>query len=140
MGFRLKTSRRTQKIFEELSSSSNLKPFALSKIAIAFSLKDKKSIADFQEKDTNGIEFQRSTITGEYDTIFKTLIEMNVGKHITEDEYCPYYLKLHMDRGAEILYSTYKYAGGSLEKFLKNVLKDVKINEGCIESSVSSSI
>ena len=44
MGFRLKTSKKTKDIFEEIGSSSNLKPFALSKIAIALSLKDSKSI------------------------------------------------------------------------------------------------
>ena len=40
MGFRLKTSKKTKEIFEEIGSSTNLKPFALCKIAIALSLKD----------------------------------------------------------------------------------------------------
>ena len=44
MGFRLKTSKKTKEIFEEIGASSNLKPFALSKIAIALSLKDENSI------------------------------------------------------------------------------------------------
>ena len=34
MGFRLKTSKKTKEIFEEVGKSTNLKPFALSKIAI----------------------------------------------------------------------------------------------------------
>ena len=33
MGFRLKTSKKTKEIFEEIGSSTNLKPFALCKIA-----------------------------------------------------------------------------------------------------------
>ena len=53
MGFRLKTSKKTKEIFEEIGASSNLKPFALSKIAIALSLKDENSILDTYEWVTN---------------------------------------------------------------------------------------
>ena len=45
MGFRLKTSKKTKEIFEEVGKSTNLKPFALSKIAVALSLKDKISLS-----------------------------------------------------------------------------------------------
>ena len=38
MGFRLKTSKKTKELFEELGASTNLKPFALSKIAVSMSL------------------------------------------------------------------------------------------------------
>ena len=122
MGFRLKTSKKTKEIFEELSASCNLKPFALSKIAICMSIN--KPIGDYTNDDVNGLELQRSTITGENDAMFKALIEMNLGRHIRDDEYCPKYLKLHLDRGAELLHNSYKYAGGSLQKFLKYVLKE----------------
>lgn len=128
MGFRLKTSKKTQEIFEELSASSNLKPFALCKIAIAFSLKNESSIEGFEEKDSNGLEFQRATITGEFDSTYKAIIQVKLGRSITDDEYCPYYLKHHIDRGAELLHSQYKYSGGSLEKFLKFIIKEMK---GC---------
>ena len=67
MGFRLKTSKRTKEIFEELGGSTNLKPFALSKIAVSMSLNDNVSIDEYKNDDTNGLELQRSTVTGEYD-------------------------------------------------------------------------
>lgn len=123
MGFRLKTSKKTKEIFEEMSSSSNLKPFALSKIAVSMSLKETSSIDDYVSKDTNGLELQRATVTGEFDAIYKALIEMNLGRHITDDEYYPHYMKLHMDRGAELLANKYKYSGGNLEKFLNQLLE-----------------
>lgn len=122
MGFRLKTSKRTKEIFEELGASSNLKPFALSKIAVSMSLQSTASIDEFTSSDVNGLELQRSTVTGEFDTIYKALIEMNLGRHLTDDEYYPYYMKLHMDRGAELLYNSYKYCGGNLEKFITQSL------------------
>ena len=122
MGFRLKTSKKTKEIFEELGKSTNLKPFALSKIAVSLSLKEATSILEYKNDDTNGLELQRSTVTGEFDSIFKALIEINLGRKIDDDEYYPHFMKLHMDRGAELLLNQYKYSGGNLEKFLKNVL------------------
>lgn len=122
MGFRLKTSKRTKEIFEEVGASSNLKPFALSKIAVSLSLKSSNSIEEYSISDSNGLELQRATVTGEFDYIYKALIEMNLGRHITDDEFYPTYMKLHMDRGAELLYNSYKYSGGNLEKFLNQLL------------------
>lgn len=122
MGFRLKTSKRTKEIFEEVGASSNLKPFALSKIAVSLSLKSPNSIEEYLIADSNGLELQRATVTGEFDYIYKALIEMNLGRHITDDEFYPTYMKLHMDRGAELLYNSYKYSGGNLEKFLNQLL------------------
>jgi len=128
MGFRLKTSKRTKEIFEEVGKSSNLKPFALSKIAVALSLKEKTNIDEYKNDDANGLELQRSTVTGEYDAIFKALIEMNLNRNITDDEYYPQYMKLHMDRGAELLLKNYKYSGGNLKKFLNNALSKGDVN------------
>lgn len=123
MGFRLKTSKKTKEIFEEIGLSSNLKPFALSKIAVAMSLNSPESIDDYENNDANGLELQRSTVTGEFDSFYKSLIEINLDRHISDDEYYPHYMKLHMDRGAEILLNNYKYSGGNLEKFLTHLLE-----------------
>lgn len=123
MGFRLKTSKKTKDIFEEIGKSSNLKPFALSKIAVSMSLNESTSILEYESNDTNGLELQRVTVTGEFDSIYKALIEIKLGRHITDDEYYPHFMKLHMDRGAELLFNKYKYAGGNLEKFLTNLLQ-----------------
>lgn len=129
MGFRLKTSKKTKEIFEEIGASSNLKPFALSKIAIALSLKDNKSIDLYNDTDTNGLELQRPTVTGEFDDTYKALMEVNLNKHLSDDEYYPLYTKKHIDKGAEILQNLYKYSGGNLEKFLKTLTQkgDVSI-------------
>lgn len=128
MGFRLKTSKKTKEIFEEIGRSSNLKPFALSKIAVSLSLKEKESIDNYVNDDINGLELQRATVAGEYDAIFKALIEVNLKRNINDDEYYPHYMKLHIDRGAELLFNQYKYAGGNLEKFLNNVLNKGDVN------------
>ena len=128
MGFRLKTSKNTKEIFEDMTASSNLKPFALSKIAVCMSLSNPEPIDNYPLKDSNGLELQRSTVTGEFDELFKSLIEMNLGRHLNDDEYYPDYMKLHMDRGAELLLNAYKYSGRNLEKFIANILSKGDVN------------
>lgn len=120
MGFRLRTSKKTKDIFEQIGASSNLKPFALCKIAIGLSLQKEEPIENFTS-DINGIELQRTTVTGELDSLYKCLIESYEGRHLTDDEYFPTYAKKHIDRGAELLKSSYEYSGGNLAKFLNKV-------------------
>ena len=48
MIFRLKTSKKTQEIFQELENRTNYKPYTLVKHAIAWSLKENTSVADYE--------------------------------------------------------------------------------------------
>lgn len=123
MVFKIKTSKKTMELFEEISASENYAPFILSKLAISMSLKSGKKLAenDFNT-DTFGLELNRQTITAEYDDLFKGLIEMFEGRHISEDEYFPKYLKAHLDRGAKMLHSEFKYN----KDFLLALLSDDK--------------
>lgn len=122
MGFRLKTSKKTKEYFDELTKSTNLKPFTLCKIAFALSIKCEQDINEYESTNVLGMELQRSTVTGDEDILYKALVEMNLKRHISDDEFYPNYMKLHIDRGTELLYNRYQYAGGSLEKFLTSVL------------------
>ena len=122
MGFRLKTSQQTKDIFEELGSKMNLKPFALCKLAISMSLTNEKPIETYESSDNNGLELNRQTITAQYDTLFKALLEQHAGKSLTDDEYFPTHAKLHIDRGAVMLKSKYTYAT-SLEHFITQVVQ-----------------
>ena len=116
MVFKLKTSAKTGEIFEELARRTYLKPYTLVKHAIAWSIKEGTSVDDYRS-DTNGLELNRQTITGEYDVYFKVLIEQAAGRQLSEDEFFPKYLKAHIDRGAFILESRYKHAG-SLDRYI----------------------
>lgn len=116
MVFKLKTSAKTGEIFEELARRTYLKPYTLVKHAIAWSIKEGTSVDDYRS-DTNGLELNRQTITGEHDVYFKVLIEQAAGRQLSEDEYFPKYLKAHIDRGALILESRYKHAG-SLDRYI----------------------
>ena len=120
MIFKLKTSQKTQQIFAEIGKSTSLKPYTLVKHAIAWSLKEQGKITSFSS-DNEGLELNRQTITGEYDDYFKVLIEQAEGRHLSNEEYFPKYIKAHIDRGAIILESRYKHAG-DLDKYVLEAL------------------
>lgn len=121
MVFKIRTSKRTMQCFDEIAASENLQPFILSKLAISLSLKSNKPLEENDFKtDTMGLELNRQTITAEYDTLYKSLIELYEGHHINDDDYFQKYLKAHLDRGARMLHSEYRYGGD----FLLNLLKE----------------
>lgn len=119
MVFKIRTSKRTMQCFEEIMSSTNYAPFILSKLAISMSIKSGKPLEerDFHT-DPYGLELNRQTITGEWDDLFKSLIEMFEKKHINDDDYFQKYLKAHLDRGARLIYSEFKYGGDFLMALL----------------------
>ena len=58
--------------------------------------------------DSFGLELNRQTITGEWDDMYKALIELREGHHLDDDTYIQKYLKAHLDRGALLLYGEYR--------------------------------
>lgn len=110
MVFKIRTSKRTMTYFEEIQASTNYAPFVLSKMSIAMSIKSGISLSESDfHTDTHGLELNRQTITGEWDDLFKCLIEIFEKKHINDDDYFQKYLKAHLDRGAKMLYGEFKY-------------------------------
>lgn len=120
MIFRLKTSKRTQEIFQELENRMGFKPYTLVKHAIAWSIKENVSVKGC-ETDSDGLDLNRQTITGENEAYFKVLIEQVEGRYLPEEEYFPKYVKAHIDRGSELLLDMYNHAG-SVDKYVQHVL------------------
>ena len=109
--FRLKTSKRTEQIFNSIYQKEYLQPFALSKIAIALAIRDgfKAETIEFLD-DSDGLDLNRQTITGERDLLFKSLIEMNEGTYLDDEVYFPEYVKKYIDYGAILLEQEMKYS------------------------------
>ena len=120
MVFKIKTSKKTMMLFEEMTASSNYAPFILSKLSISLSVKSKipLEVNDFKT-DSLGLELNRQTITGEWDDLYKCLIEMSENHHIDDDEYFQKYLKAHLDRGAKLLLNVYKYSRNFIDHLCK---------------------
>lgn len=110
MIFKIRTSKKTMDLFEEITASTYLAPFTLSKLAISMSLKSNTPLKENDFKTDNyGLELNRQTITGEFDLLFKSMIEVFEGTHINDDDYFQKYIKAHLDRGARLIHSEYKY-------------------------------
>lgn len=123
MIFKIKTSKETMDIFSKISGSTGLAPYILSKLSISLSLKSELPLLEEDFKTNNkGLELNRQTITGDYDLLYKSLIEFFENRKIEENEYTAKYLKAHLDRGAKYLYSEYKY-GSDLMLDLLNTSK-----------------
>ena len=90
------------------------------KHAIAWSLKENTSVSDYNS-DSDGLDLNRQTITGDNETYFKVLIEHVEGRYLSEEEYFPKYVKAHIDRGSGLLLDMYNHAG-SIEKYVLQVL------------------
>ena len=121
MVFKIRTSKKTMAIFEEIAASTNYAPFILSKLAISMSLKNKHPLKESDFKtDSYGLELNRQTITGEWDELYKCLMEMFEGRHLGDDEYFQKFLKAHLDRGARMIYSEFRYSNDFLLALMSN--------------------
>lgn len=120
MIFRLKTSKKTEEIFKELEARTRLKPYTLVKHAIAWSVKENTSVENYST-DSNGLDLNRQTITGDYDVYFKLLVEQVERRNLKDEEYFPSYVKAHIDRGAIILLNRYNHAG-IIDNYIKQSL------------------
>lgn len=119
MNFRLRTSVRTTNILKELQDSTQLTPNVLGRLAISLSL-IQDGLPSEEEVQSPGMEINRHTLTGQHDLLFRCLIAQRHGRHITDEEYFPGLIKQHLDRGAELLLTEYKYAG-NYERFIKSL-------------------
>ena len=123
MVFKIRTSKKTMIMFEEMAASTNYAPFILSKLSISLSIKSEIPLEESDFKtDTYGIELNRQTITAEWDDLYKCLISMSEQRQIEDDEYFQKYIKAHLDRGARMLYVEFKYNND----FLLSLLSDKK--------------
>lgn len=115
MAFKLRTSKRASEIFDQIESSENLPCYTLVKLAMALSLRSKEPLteSDFHT-NTLGRELNRQTITGDADAVYKCVIELHAGKHLTDEEFFPTYVKAHIDRGAILLEREQKYSSNFL--------------------------
>ena len=120
MKFQLKTSKYTADRLEELFSASKITPNILARIAVSLSISREPSSPQ-EVTNRNGREFNRDTLTGELDYIYKALIAQHIGQEITDDEYFPNLFNAHLERGIRILSNEYKYSK-NLESLVANLV------------------
>jgi len=120
MKFQLKTSKNVEEIIMDLYAVTKITPNILARIAVALSISKDPSPPN-TVSDRSGKEFNRDTLTGEYDYIFKALIAQHAGREISDEEYFPTLFNAHLERGVKILSNEYKYAK-SIEGLVRNLI------------------
>ncbi len=120
MNFRLRMSLQTTNILKELQNNTQLTPNVLARLAISLSL-IQSDLPPEDEIESNGMEINRHTLTGQHDLLFRCLIAQRHGRYITDDEYFPSLIGRHLDHGAKLLLNEYKYAR-NYENFIKNLV------------------
>ena len=112
---RLKTSKKTEQYLDELQNVLGLSTkAAISRIAIGLSLNSNNNPLDdsrFNGSDQTGFEFQRYTLFGEYESLYKALMTQALGKEITDEEFFPRIVYCHLEQGIYLLFSEYKHQG-----------------------------
>ncbi len=127
MIFRLKTSKETEEILLDMKNKHNLTPNILSRLAVALSLREEPLTKEYIEMmakktENNGIEFQRHTLTGENEVLYKVLMENYCQSHLTDEEFFPLHFKFHLENGIKKLRSETEISN-SLENLIKNLMK-----------------
>ena len=116
MNLRMKTSLDTETKLNELQSALQLSSkAAVMRISIGYSLRmsDDPRIIDGQEHHydihkLNGADYNRFTIFGDDELIYKTLMAQHLKKKVDDDIFFPELTSAHIERGIRELYADYK--------------------------------
>jgi DNA sulfur modification protein DndE len=121
VNFRLKTSQYAAEKLKQLQATTHITPNILARIAVSLSLKEPNPVSPVE--NNMGLDINRTTLTGEFDYIYKTLISQHEKREISDAEYFPDLFNSHLERGIRKLANEYQYAG-NFEKLITNLLND----------------
>lgn len=108
MSNKLKLSKEASDHLNLLSMRFSLKRNIICRIAIGRSLSEASPVEDLSPKDNLGFEFNRYTLTGDFDAIFKAIICQHAGKKLDDDQYFSEYLRNHIERGLNLFYDEFR--------------------------------
>ena len=100
-----------------LNARLDLKRHTLCRLALSISLIDDREI-EFED-DQNGQEFNRSTIMGQDETVFLSMIAQKEQRSIDRDSAFNNEVRLHIVRGLNIMYTEYIKINSPTEFFKK---------------------
>lgn len=124
MNGRLTTSLEVEQKIIELQKLMKLPTKAsVMRIALGLSLKSQNDPRiEYPEKDNDhgGATYQRITITGDYDELYKALLIEQIGKELKDNEIFPELFNSHISRGVNVLYDEYQLKG-SYDKVVDSI-------------------
>ena len=99
---KFRTSQHAEDALRILQKKTNLPFSLLCRLAWSRSLQTKQSL-DLSYPDITGKEFNRYSVTGEFDEVMKALTAEAADRKLTDEEFVGEYLKAHVDRGIQLL-------------------------------------
>lgn len=115
MKYKMNLSKEAEEILRGINTNLGITPNIYCRYAVILSLKDPSKLKF--DYDSKGIEFQRFTLTGEFDTLFREIIKNIERRYMTDDEYFGQYLKAHIERGIRKLHQEVTLSG-NFDKFV----------------------
>lgn len=124
MSSRLRISKKASEQLNHLSKRLDLRRNIVCRMAIGRSLAEKGSVKNMKPRDSAGFEFNRYTLTGEYDDIFKALVKQHE-KELNDREYISTFLRNHIERGIQFLYIEYQRINSPIDFFADLFKSDI---------------
>lgn len=126
MNGRLTTSLEIEQKIIELQKLLKLSTKAsVMRIALGLSLRSKTDPRnEYNEKnnDHGGATYQRVTITGDFDELYRALLIEQLDKEVSDSELFPELFNSHISRGINALYDEYQLKG-NYDKVLDSIFK-----------------
>jgi len=99
---KFRTSREAEDGLRALHKKTDLPFNLLCRLAWSRSLSVDQPV-DLSKLEITGKEFNRYSVTGDYDELFKCLTAEHTGKRLSDDDFFSGYFKAHVDRGVALL-------------------------------------
>ena len=107
MADKLKLSIQSSERLKFFSTRLSLKRNVVSRIALSVSLSMEEPVSNSIETDTDGYEFNKSTIIGPDEVLFRAMVSFVQNESIGED-FFNIYVRNHIERGLNKMYEDYE--------------------------------
>ncbi len=129
MNLRLKTNLDTEEKLNSLQNWLHLSSkAAVMRLGMSFFIKDSDGAIDvneimraYENKEKNGADYLRLTIFGQDEQIYKLLIENQLKREITDEEFFPALTGYYIEKGVSALFAEYRYLNDK-NKFLLRLI------------------
>lgn len=121
----IKTSRENKVVVTELTRKMNLgAENVVARLALAYSLSQDERLELSGIQDSQGKEYNRKVLLGEYDEVYIAMLCVHYGLYKTDKDIARY-MKLHIDHGLTLLNDEFnqKGSGNGLEFLIQKIEK-----------------
>ena len=122
MGHKLKLSTKSTDYLEFISNKLDLKKFIICRMALSKAIAGDFKSEEYGASDSNGTEFNKSTLLGKHEYLYRALITQEEGRLISEEEFFPELTKKYIEFGLYSMHAEYGVINSPTE-FLKRYIE-----------------